>query len=200
MCGYGRHAIALARNGIHVTAVDNLEEYVEEIKAISIEEHLPLKAVRENIVKFKADDTFDLVICMGNSLNFFDECDTQSIFSNAASALKQNGHILINSWSLEEIVREKFKERSSSRVLGLEFINDSKYLNNPNRIETESTIITSDGREEKKLAIDYVYSIPEMEAMLNKSGFTLKEVYSIPGKKIFTAGEPRAYIIAERIE
>ena len=28
MCGYGRHAIALAEKGISVTAVDNLSEYI----------------------------------------------------------------------------------------------------------------------------------------------------------------------------
>ena len=32
MCGYGRHAIALAKKGIEVTAIDNLEEYINEIK------------------------------------------------------------------------------------------------------------------------------------------------------------------------
>ncbi|MBL0273648.1 MAG: class I SAM-dependent methyltransferase [Chitinophagaceae bacterium] len=33
MCGYGRHAIALARKGIAVTAIDNLEDYTREINA-----------------------------------------------------------------------------------------------------------------------------------------------------------------------
>ena len=32
MCGYGRHAIGLARRGINVAAVDNLREYIEEIQ------------------------------------------------------------------------------------------------------------------------------------------------------------------------
>jgi hypothetical protein len=35
-----------------------------------------------------------------------------------------------------------------------------------------------------------------METMLKKAGLSLKEVYSIPGRKKFTLGEPRAYIIA----
>jgi hypothetical protein len=37
-----------------------------------------------------------------------------------------------------------------------------------------------------------------MEEMLNRAGFTLKEIFSIPGKKKFALGEPRAYIIAEK--
>ena len=32
MWGYGRHTLALARKGIHVTAIDNLAAYTAEIK------------------------------------------------------------------------------------------------------------------------------------------------------------------------
>ena len=48
------------------------------------------------------------------------------------------------------------------------------------------------------MGIDYIYSVNEMEAMLKNAGLSLKEVYSIPGKKKFTIGDPRAYIIAEK--
>ena len=49
------------------------------------------------------------------------------------------------------------------------------------------------------MGIDFIYSISELESMLNKTGFQLKEIYSIPGKKKFTVEEPRAYIVAEKI-
>jgi hypothetical protein len=38
-----------------------------------------------------------------------------------------------------------------------------------------------------------------MEIMLNQAGFIMKEIYSIPGRKKFTLGEPRAYIVAEKV-
>jgi len=44
--------------------------------------------------------------------------------------------------------------------------------------------------------VDYIYSMNEIEAMLNQAGLLLKEVYSIPGRKKFTLGEPRAYLVA----
>ena len=56
-----------------------------------------------------------------------------------------------------------------------------------------------DGKTETKKAVDYIYSIAEMEMMFDETGFRMKEIYSIPGKKKFTLGEPRAYIIAEKI-
>src|SRR5712671_4781904 len=56
MCGYGRHAIALGRKGIAVTAIDNLEDYVEEINRVAKEENIPTTGVRADILQYKLDE------------------------------------------------------------------------------------------------------------------------------------------------
>src|SRR5215203_2808441 len=45
MCGYGRHAVEFARRKIHVTAVDNLPDYINEINEKSKFEKLPLECI-----------------------------------------------------------------------------------------------------------------------------------------------------------
>jgi SAM-dependent methyltransferase len=196
MCGYGRHAIALAEKSVIVTAIDNLASYIDEIKEITIREALPIVPIRAEISTYKSEDIFDLAICMGNSLNFFPEKQTRDILQNISSSLKFGGHILINSWSIAEIAIPQFKERSWSKIGDLKFIAESKYLFHPTRIETENLILLPDGKSESKKAIDYIFSVNEMTNMLCEAGFTLLDIYSIPGKKKFTVGEPRAYIIA----
>src|SRR5882757_6603502 len=71
MCGYGRHALALAKKGIAVTAIDNLDDYIDEIQRISKEENIPVRAIKADVMEYKIDATYELAICMGNSLNFF---------------------------------------------------------------------------------------------------------------------------------
>ena len=198
MCGYGRHAIALARKGMAVTAVDNLGDYTNEIYEIAEKEQLPLKVVRADVTNYRSDEITDLVICMGNSLNFFNAEDTANILSNISACLNPGGHVLINSWSVAEIAIKNFKEKSWSNIGGLKFLTDSKFLFHPTRIETESITIATDGTTETKTGIDYIYSINEMEAMLTTAGMSLKEIYSIPGRKKFTLGEPRIYLVAEK--
>ena len=73
----------------------------------------------------------------------------------------------------------------------------SKYLFSPSRIETETIIIGPKGTE-IKIAIDYIFSVSELTALLKKSRFTLKEIYSIPGKKTFKLGDLRAYITVDK--
>lgn len=196
MCGYGRHAIALARKGIAVTAVDNLGDYTNEIAEIAEKEQLPLKVVKEDVIRYKTDDDFDLAICMGNSLNFFAAPDVVKFLTNVTKHLKPGGHLLINSWSIAEIILKNFKEKGWSKIGDVKFLTDSKLLFHPTRMETESLTIFPDGRSETKAGIDYIFSINEMETLLQEAGLTLKEVYSIPGRKKFSLGEPRAYIVA----
>lgn len=198
MCGYGRHAIALSRKGIAVTAVDNLGDYTSEITEVADKEQLPLKVEKADVINYKIDDEFDLAICMGNSLNFFGLADVMKLLTNIAKHLKPGGHLLINSWSIAEIVFKNFKDKSWSRIGDVKFLADSKILFLPTRMETESTTIFADGTTEVKTGVDYIYSVSEIERMLKEAGLILNEIYSIPGKKKFAVGEPRAYILAAK--
>jgi len=199
MCGYGRHSIALARRNIKVTAVDNLCDYINEIKQIAQNENLPIQTLCEDVLEMHIEQQYDAAICMGNSLQFFNEQESLKLLSNISTHLKPGGRFYINTWSIAEIAIKNFKERSWSRFGDLLFLTDNKLLFHPTRMEINSLIITDSEEREEKTGIDYIYSISELEGMLNKTGFDLKEIYSIPGKKVFTVGEPRAYIVAEKI-
>jgi cyclopropane fatty-acyl-phospholipid synthase-like methyltransferase len=199
MCGYGRHSIGLARKGMNVTAVDNLLDYVEEIQKIGLAEKLSLEPIQSDILGFRSSGKFDLAICMGNSLNFFKEEDGVKLMKMVADCLNRGGHFLINTWSLAEIVIKNFNEKSWSYEGDYKLLNDSVFLFNPTRIETEFIMIDKNGNTEIKQSIDYIFSYSEMQKMLNSAGFEMEKVYSIPGKKEFTVGEPRAYIIAKKV-
>ena len=199
MCGYGRHAIALAEKGIHVTAVDNLEPYTLELEKTVKERSLPINVINNDVAAFRADELFDLAICMGNSLNFFDYTESSKIFFNLSQQIKPKGFFLINSWSIAEIAIKQFKEKSWSTIGEYKFLTDSEFLFNPTKIKTESTIIDSQGTLESKTGIDYIYSINEYQLLLKNAGLTLIEMFAIPGKKKFNIGDPRIYIVSQKI-
>lgn len=198
MCGYGRHSIGLAKKGMEVTAFDNLDAYINEINDIATKDDLSIKAIKTDVINFQPEEKYELAICMGNSFNFFDEADALKLLTTIASCLQPGGHLLINSWSIAEIAYKNFISSNSSQIGDVQFQNQLKFLLHPTRIETESTMITPDGKSEIKAGVDYIYSLNEMEKMMSQAGLSLKEVYSIPGRKKFTLGEPRAYLVAEK--
>jgi 2-polyprenyl-3-methyl-5-hydroxy-6-metoxy-1,4-benzoquinol methylase len=199
MCGYGRHAIALAKRKINVTAVDNLEAYIDEIKKEAKESDLPINALTANVKEYHDQDNYyDLVLCMGNSFNFFEPVDANKVLASIHSQLTKGGNLLINSWSIAEIAIRQFQEKTWNTVNDKKYIIQSQYLFNPTRIEFEHLILSNNGDQEIKVGIDYIYSLSEMERMIRDAGFLLKEVFSIPGKKKFRMGDPRAYFVASK--
>lgn len=199
MCGYGRHAIALGKKGISVTAIDNLGVYITEINQIAKEEALPVKGIKADILQYKINEEYDLALCMGNSLNFFVGEDVARLLKNVHVHLRPGGHLLINTWSLAEIAIKSFTEKAWNEVNGIKHICESRFLFRPTRIEFDSIFLSPNGNIEKKQAIDYIFSVAEMETLLETTGFALVEIFSIPGKKKFRLGEPRAYIIAQKV-
>ncbi|HMR90892.1 MAG TPA: methyltransferase domain-containing protein [Chitinophagaceae bacterium] len=198
MCGYGRHALGLARQGVWVTAVDNLADYISEIEKTAAEEQLPVKAVQASVTEFIPESDFDLVICMGNSLNFFDKGTLQSLLSRLAAAIRQGGALLIHTWSLTETVVKEFVPRSWAAFGDTKILTEARYLLRPARIESTTTIISPEGIIETREGVDYIFSLAEMEDMLQDAGFFLKAAYTVPGRKEFEPGDSRAYLIAQK--
>lgn len=197
MCGYGRHTLSLAAKGMEVTAVDNLPYYINEIRTKA--KDLSVTAIEKGVLDFTSNEEFDLAICMGNSLNFFNAADTSRLFKNVFSYLKKGGYLLVNSVALAEITYKTYrKEKIWSEHDGIKHLADYEIQFGPTRLEIKSIMISPDGSTEEKKAVDYIFSINEMEKMLNDAGLVLEEIFSIPGKKKFTVGEPRAYIVAQK--
>ena len=198
MCGHGRHSLELARRGIKVTAVDNLLDYTNEINKKAAVEKLEIECICNDVLDLQINKQYDAVICMGNSLQFFNDKDLLMLLSKISSHLRTGGKLFVNSWSLAEIVLKNFKEKSWSRINEILFLSESKFLLRPARLESNCIIIKDNGEREEKTGVDYIYTLSEMEKMFDKTGFILKETYSIPGKKLFSPGEPRAYLVAEK--
>ena len=85
MCGYGRHTLALARQGITVTAIDNLVEYLDEVHETARKENLPVSCIQADVIEYEPAEAFDLVLCLGNNLSFFDGKETEKLFSMIGS-------------------------------------------------------------------------------------------------------------------
>ncbi|MGZ3880751.1 MAG: SAM-dependent methyltransferase [Flavisolibacter sp.] len=198
MCGYGRHALELARRGVRVTAIDNLADYIDEIRDKAAHENLPVDAVTDDILYANLNGVYDAIICMGNSFAFFDRTDAEKIIRNVSSHLKPGGIFLINSWMVAEIAIKYFKEKDWHYAGDYKCMLEYKYCFFPSRIESEQTIISPEGAVETVKGVDYIFTLNEVDGMLAEGGLRTRDVFSTPKKKRFTLGDGRVYIVAEK--
>jgi len=199
MCGYGRHALELGKRGINVAAIDNLKDYIDEIKAKASDLNLPVQAETADVLHMKLNEVYDAAICMGNSFAFFDRNDAVSILKNISSHLKPNGTLIINSWMIAEIAIKHFKEKDWHYAGDYKCLLEYRYCFHPSRIESEQTIISPNGTVETVKGIDYIFTLDELEEMFNEAGLKTIDVFSTPRKKRFSLGDGRVYIVSSKI-
>lgn len=199
MCGYGRHAVELARKGCHVTAIDNLPDYINDIEKEISDEHLHVNALVGDVLQLDAGDVFDAAICMGNSIAFFNESETKQLLQSVSASLKSGGTFIINSWMIAEIAIRHFKQREWMQVDDYKYLLDYTYKFFPSRIESEHTIIRSDGATEVINGVDYIFTLDELNNMMLQANMQIKSLYATPRKKPFALGDATIYIIAEKL-
>lgn len=200
LCGYGRHAVALAQRGVPVTALDNQPNYIAQIEAARSAQNLPLTPICSGVLEWLPIAGHQLALCMGNSLNFFSPDELPVFLRNVSASLLPGGYFWINSWSITEIaLREPIDGQTHTAQLGaFKQTNTFHCHTNPLRIEIESCIEDQQGNIEKKLAIDYLYSIPDLSEALAQAGLKLVAAESVPGKKAFESGAPRVYLLSQK--
>jgi SAM-dependent methyltransferase len=199
MCGYGRHSLELSRNGCIVTAIDNQEEYIKEIQEAIKADALSVSPILQDIVEYETEQDFDTIICMGNSFSFFDKEQTENIIHKISKWLKPGGSFILNSWMVAEIAIRHFREKDWYYVDDYKYLLDYTYQFNPSRIESEQTIVASDGTIEVNMAVDYIYSFDDLNQMFVKEGIVLEALYSTPRKKKFSLGDGQVYIVARKL-
>lgn len=199
MCGYGRHTLELARRGYKVTAIDNSEDYIREIKASSEKENLPVETFVAGALDIELSAKYKAILCMGNSFAFFNREEAISLLKKISSLLEPNGIFLINSWMIAEIAIKHFREKEWIEVDDYKYLMDYKFQFQPSRIESEHTIIDKAGHVETISGVDYIFTLTELETMFNEAGLTTSQLYSTPRKRPFKMGDNRIYIeVAKR--
>ena len=121
-----------------------------------------------------------------------------SILNHVSVNLKPEGNLIIHSWSISEIAIPNFKEKTWGYINDLKVLTDSKFLFQPTRIESETFMINDEGQIEKRISVDYIYSIAEIKRIMSQASIEMTECFSIPLKKTFALGDQRIYILGRR--
>ncbi|MFX0078184.1 MAG: class I SAM-dependent methyltransferase [Candidatus Hermodarchaeota archaeon] len=111
-CGSGRHAVALASQGYEVTGLDLSPQMIEAAK-----HHVKEKGV---VAQFSISDmrqvtellegSFDLIICLGNSLALLPTLtDVQQTLTNVHQLLTEGGSFVSQTLNFEEIRQTGFR-------------------------------------------------------------------------------------------
>jgi tellurite methyltransferase len=94
-CGLGNLAVAAARRGCDVLALDASETAITHLRELAAREGLPLRAAVADLRSFKLTEDFDAVVCIG-LLMFFDCPSALAQLSQLQAHVRPGGVAIVN--------------------------------------------------------------------------------------------------------
>ncbi|OIN60949.1 methyltransferase domain-containing protein [Arsenicibacter rosenii] len=199
-CGYGRHAIPLARMGAWVTGVDISTEYIAGLQLTIDQETLPMEAIEGDFLDMAIEGTFHAAYCMGNSFSFFPADDMLRFLQKTEGLLRPGGLFLAHTSMVAEVILPDYQERSWMNVSDdITFLSENTYDPMSGRIDARLTYIqTLDSGQaeiETRTAEYHIYSIAEIGRMAMQVGLELIDCYGTVDGQPFAVGDEAAWML-----
>ena len=178
-CGFGRHAVPLARDGFRVTGVDRSATLLEEAQRRAGDDGPTRpRLVRADYRELPfADASFDAAINLYTSIGYLgDEEDTQ-VLAEIARVLRPGGRLVVETMH-RDLMNRTFQEREWRLVGEGRMLLEQRAFDPVGGIVQETqTLIDSTGARESQTFSTRVYTATELMAMLRAAGFEKATAY-----------------------
>lgn len=196
-CGYGRHAIELAKLGFKVTGVDGTQDFLDIAAQKASEANVDIAFTKKDMRDLDYHGQFAAVINMFAAFGYFSDEENANIIKLVAKALKPQGLFLIDllnrDWMVRNNLNRYWRHPSGEYVLSY-------------KVELENGIATMKRQlinqvTGAKTQYDFVlraYSLPEMSNIFTNSGLSILETYGGFDGRPYSSETPRMIILAKK--
>ena len=193
-CGAGRHALGLAALGYDVTGVDLSKDAVERASAAAA--GLPARFLCADIRAYRASAPFDAILCLGNSVAYFDVAGMGAFFAGLAANLRPGGRLLLDSYSCAESLFPLVEKREIA-FDGGRYRSELAYDPLRSVLKTRAELLL-DGETHRLLYAHQVTTSGELVRLLGGAGFAVEALYADTEDAPYAPGCPRLLLAATR--
>ena len=200
-CGFGRHAIELAKRDYEVAGLDVSMAMLQRALAEAQRRNLSIKFIHGDMRELNFNEIFDACICWQTSFGYFDDRTNVQVAQGVARAVKPGGRFLVDVVNRDHVVAE-MPSRTWWEGHECVFLEEVEFDNHTSILHTKRSFIYEDGSPPREFS-SYIrlYSLHELRQLLHFSGFRITEVSGTihtPGSYLGPTS-PRLVILAERM-
>lgn len=199
-CGTGRHAIALAKRGHHVVALDINQSLLQLGKGEAQQLGLNVDWVCSDMLQPLPAGPFDLVVMMFTSFGLLQDRDSHTaLLTKIRSVLGRNGHLFLDIPNRDWIVRNFAARSWFERSDGVMVLDQRAFDSVSGAIDQIRVRIRPDGARQSLKARIFLYSPSELASSLRVAGFRINHVYGNFTSSALTLEHVRCCVIASQI-
>jgi ubiquinone/menaquinone biosynthesis C-methylase UbiE len=196
-CGFGRHAVPLARAGYRVVGVDRSQALLDEARRRAGGERWP-KLVRADYRELPLpDESFDAALNLFSSLGYLGDEDDTKVLGEIRRVLRPGGRLVIEIMQRDALVL-RFRDTGWHMVGEGRLLLEQRTFDPVAGVAQETqTLIEPSGERESRTFSLRVYTATELLAMLDRAGFEESRCYGdLSGGRF--ASDSRLVILARR--
>ena len=200
-CGYGRHAIHLARQGIKITGVDSTERYIEMARRAAGK--LPAEFIAGDMRKLDYKARFDAAYCFFTSFGFFDDDTNFDVLQRVARALRPNGRFLLDTRNREahvagELEHHDFLEFEEGGV-NCVMVNKSTFDLETSHAHGNLRLYRGAGEPEEMKFSVRLYTLAELRWLMSQAGMEVIKTFGDSDASPYTVDSPRMIVVAQKV-
>jgi len=195
-CGFGRHALALARRGFRVTGVDLSETELARARERARAAGLPLTLLRQDMRDLEFTREFDLLLNLFSSIGYFSDDEDQLLLERFWMALRPGGTLVLDTRNRDHFVRHLAPEETHDLPDGARVRILNRLDLRTSRVLAEWWLLGDDrclGRVELRL-----YAAHELHRMLRPERWSRIALYGGLDGRPLELDAPRLVVLATK--
>ncbi|MBP2653789.1 MAG: glycine/sarcosine N-methyltransferase [Firmicutes bacterium] len=196
-CGYGRHAIELAKMGVNITGIDATQAFLDIARQKAKEEKVDVAFRLCDMREMDYTSEFDYIINMFAAFGYFSDEENAQVLKRVSKALRSGGFFLIDminrDWMVRNNLNRYWRHPSGEYVLSYK-IELKHGIVTMNRILINQ--VTGDKTQHEFVLRSY--SLDELTSILDKCGLKVRSTYGGFAFSRYGTDSPRMIIIAQK--
>ncbi len=196
-CGYGRHALGLARCGFSVVGFDLSTDLLQEARRRADEQGSDVQFLQGDMRRVPFLTEFDAVINVFTSFGYFDEAGNRRVIQEVAKSLRPGGRFLLELLNRDGLL-PRFQPRVWQETADGFLLTETSYDPFTSRTQGRSVLISRAGGVKEHALSTRAYSLHELRTLVLAAGFVDVEAYGALDGSPFLFNGPRTVLVARR--
>ncbi len=199
-CGFGRHAVELAQEGLEVAGLDLSIDLLQHALAQAKKRNLSIKFIHGDMRELNFSEIFDGCYCWQTSFGYFNDRTNVGVLEGINRSLKMGGRVLIDTINRDHVVA-RMPTRTWWEGIECVFLEEVEFDFSTSILQTKRSFIYDGAPPREYKSFIRLYSLHEMKRILGYCGFRVIEVSG----EVFHRGaylgpaSRRSIILAEKI-